>query len=186
MRIKSHGPQKRRSALPAWGHCMPAPNEDQGTYKTSDKPSKRGGNGPDSRAKERLTPGRIGKAILFRILSALAYEPHKITRRGVAHGVLAFLLFLSSLGSTVKWYEWVNGRGVNIYVPILWTVVALASLLFAPEKRLVIFWCLALYAGRCAIGGVVSREPHSLLLSGVFFLACVLLLKFMPPRSPII
>jgi hypothetical protein len=163
---------------------MPAPNEDQGIYKSLRKLSNTKGNGPDSRARELLKARRIGKAILFRILSALAYEPERLTRRGVIHGLLAFSLFFSSSVGVVKWYWWMDGKGVSIHVPILWSVVAVASLLFAPEKRLVLFWCLALYTGRSAIGGVLSQEPHALLLAGVFFAASMLLLRYFPPKYP--
>lgn len=165
---------------------MAAPNEDQGKYQSLSKPCNTRGNGPDSRAAGRSKAKRIGKAILFRILSALAYEPEKMTRRGVIHGLLAFPLFLSSFGSAVKWYELITEGGIPLRVPILWTVVAVASLLFAPEKRLVLFWCLSLYAGLSAIGGVLRQEPRALLLAGVFFVASMLLLRFLPPKSPII
>lgn len=119
-----------------------------------------------------------------RVLSALAFDPAKVNARAIVDGVLAFVLFLSSLVAISHWYDWSQGEDLAIGIPILWTATMAASLIIAREKRLVVLWCLALYAGRFALGALVNQEPRGLFIGLLAFTAVLLMLRYAPPRSP--
>jgi hypothetical protein len=113
-------------------------------------------------------------AVVDRTISALALKHKTWTARDKLDAAMGVALFLSSAIALGSWFRYVHHQ-VNVCVPLIWTLLGLASILIAPRKRLLLIGALGLYVVYGLKAVVLDRDPQAwYVVVGALALAAVL------------